>query len=309
MWCVPSALASFFLVLSVSTLRAQSADAEKSDPKAGVRLDPHGDPLPEWAKARLGTIRWHVTGRITALSPDGKVIAVGGSQVIELIDARTGLEIRRFRGGAIGAQALAFSPDGKRLIISDHNKLAIADASTGAKTGEIPAPGRLGYGSTFSFSADGRFVTSGIDQYGRNTGVFVWELEKAAQIGPFPMPGAQRVGAALAPNGKVLATWSVGAGRSIQLWDVAAVKEAGEIGDVAGVTAVAFSPDGKTLAVTGPATVALIELGSGKERLRFATRRGPTSPVFSADGKRLAITTAEGAVQLFDIEGSKRLGM
>src|SRR5262249_43562374 len=147
---------------------------------------------------------------------------------------------------------------------------------------------RVSYGSPLSLSADGRFVTSGVDQFGPKSGVSVWDLDKGVEIGPFPAPG-QRVGAVLAPGGKGLATWDMiprnAAGVAVQLWDVATVKEAGEIRDLGGVSAVAFSPDGRTFAAAGPATVALIERSSGKERLRFATRYGPTSAVFSPDGK------------------------
>jgi WD40 repeat protein len=53
-----------------------------------------------------------------AVSPDGKIIATGGSadeKMIGLWDAGTGKEIRRITDTKVAIKSLAFSPDGKLL--------------------------------------------------------------------------------------------------------------------------------------------------------------------------------------------------
>ena len=48
-------------------------------------------------------------------SPDGKLLAVGGYQVVRLIDSATGKPLATLSGHADYVRSLAFSPDGKML--------------------------------------------------------------------------------------------------------------------------------------------------------------------------------------------------
>ena len=50
-----------------------------------------------------------------ALSPDGKLLACGGTRVVTLFDAKTGLEDGKLYGDFDGVNWLRFSPDSKRL--------------------------------------------------------------------------------------------------------------------------------------------------------------------------------------------------
>jgi RNA polymerase sigma factor (sigma-70 family) len=94
--------------------------APPPQPNEERRRDRHGDPLPEGAVARLGTLRFRVPGEVEALtvSPDGKVVAASSRAGVFLFDAADGLRLRRlpasdFPWGA--AKLLTFSLDGKRL--------------------------------------------------------------------------------------------------------------------------------------------------------------------------------------------------
>src|SRR3954471_23127820 len=70
---------------------------------AEVRVDRSGDPLPERVRFRFGTLRfWNPVGGWTngvnslAVSPDGRLVATGGSEPpVVLWDLATGREVRR----------------------------------------------------------------------------------------------------------------------------------------------------------------------------------------------------------------------
>src|SRR5262249_6803197 len=140
----------------------------KKPPEA--RLDPQGDPLPEWAMFRLGTVRYRQTGYVStmAMTSDGRTLALNNNQgSASLIDAATGKEIRKITGDPGGSSTVAFTPDGKKLVSWGFQGVQIVDVASGASQGRFPFQNRTGQFGPLSLSADGKTLVLGSSNFGQ----------------------------------------------------------------------------------------------------------------------------------------------
>jgi dipeptidyl aminopeptidase/acylaminoacyl peptidase len=108
--------------------------------------------------------------------------------------------------------------------------------------------------------------------------------------------------AVLAPDGKSVASATIGDG-IVHVWEVPTGKELSRYeGQEALVNCLAFSPDGKTLAMPGKSgDIVLSEVATGNQLRRIAGHDRPLgSLVFSPDGQVLAAGGWEGTIRLWD---------
>ncbi|HZY88173.1 MAG TPA: PQQ-binding-like beta-propeller repeat protein, partial [Gemmataceae bacterium] len=233
-----------------------------------------------------------------AVSPDGKLLAVGSGPV-QILDAATGRKLVETEdpGALSAAHRLAFSPDGKTLVGAYSNTMCLWDARTGKKRRDLPVGlpdrGEL----ALALSPDGRRLA-----FGGRTGI-VRLHEVATGRGALALPGLHDPVDALrfSSDGRHLTARSDGA---LHRWRVAGWEETGRFTPGTGW----LLGESRVLAVSGDARVALCQpcdgepahlrdLGSGKF-LRALTGKHADlegwSAHFSADGRRVFVASRIG---------------
>jgi WD40 repeat protein len=155
--------------------------------------------------------------RAMALGPDGGLL-VGGANSLMLLDAETGVEVRRFpvgtdESGAIVVNAVAFSPDGSTALTALSNALlTLWDVSTGTPLRSFA--GHTDAVLSVAFSPDGRLALSGsADQT-----VILWNVASGQPMRRY-MGHADRVsGVAFSPDGGRAASTSWD--HTLRIWSI-----------------------------------------------------------------------------------------
>jgi RNA polymerase sigma factor (sigma-70 family) len=249
------------------------------------------DRLRVWA-VPTGERQLEVAGTFHALrfSPCGKALAAVAPGWVSVREADTGKEIQRIpRASREGL--VAFGPQGKVLAVSNSWTIALWDWSTLQRRdppleGHDDGPGRV------VFLPDGKTLAS----RDRNA-VSIWQLDTGKRIGRFE--GPQAGWGTLAPDGKTLALSAPDEDQTIELWDTAAGKKLWELKAPHNYSsyALAFSPDGKTLAEARALhpnrTIRVRDVATGKPLRQFAAPGVVETFAFSPDGKALAVADGE----------------
>jgi WD40 repeat protein len=255
------------------------AEAQQNQPPA---KDLHGDPLPDGAVARLGTLRWR-HGNLVAFAaflPGGNsVVSASDDGYIRVWEYPTGKEIRRIKATGMNATepgssrpsgyltAAAMTPDGKTIATSFSSLMRAApkakdapktedvirlhDLATGKELQSLKAHSTLMM--ALAFSADGKHLT------GRDaTGIIrVWDWSSAQELANLASrgPNAPQHGyddysvddfLVSSPNGKTL--MFAGLSNVLQFADAATAKPTQPIaGHNAAIKSVRFTTDGKHL--------------------------------------------------------------
>jgi WD40 repeat protein len=268
---------------------------------------PAVQPLPDGARLRLGSggLVLHVRDQ-AALSQDGKYLAIANDATCSLYERATGKLLARLPGGqrVTSNQLLGFSPDGRFLLYGFGPQLAIAEVPTGQPLRAIDLTAFKGlWAKGLAFSADGNFVTvTGINNRVGGEEIHIWALATGQAVGAVKILPQAGVEAALSPDGSVVAVANLVRSLPLksapqpvlQLCEVATGRELWRVTLGQGLVfsvPMAFSPDGRTLAVADAQVgLRLFEVAGGKERDRPVRKGGRTALLaYASDGQLVAV--------------------
>jgi WD40 repeat protein len=269
-----------------------------ADQRTPVRLDQFGDPLPDEALARFGTVRFgsSLPHSIT-FSPDGAKIAAadGGSPVIW--DVATGKRLFRFDGDEGGIRPcfrVTYSPDGKMLAATRLNEVQLWNTRTGELIRELK-------GHTFPpiclvFTSDGNTVISG----GNDNTIRFWDVATGRETAKLEAPANSVYALALSSDGKQLAS---GGFQTIRLWNAATRELLKEFRVERLINNLSFSADGRQLVGSGsPWSQCIVWDTTKGEPVRELDKenRAVNTASFSPDRKWLAAGCEDGTIRLYD---------
>lgn len=282
-------------------------------------------------------------GRLVGFRPDGRPLLIaledGWPRVDDLMSAQSRAASRIGRGGTI--ESVAFSPDSRSLVAGGAMGLHRWDLATG----RLARPLTSDWLYSVAWSADGRWVATGalsaplgildvstdepvLQRLGETarsvyalaispdsrllaassaSRIWLWDLATATPRQD-ELRGPQDVmSLAFSPDGKLLASGHLGGGAA--LWDVATGRMVGApvVGRDSGVECLAFSPDGRQLALFANLdnAVWLLDLAAWRWSAKLDMGLGRCAGLaFAPDGRSLA-AVRDSEVLVFDLASGK----
>jgi WD40 repeat protein len=304
-----------------------------------ARVDAYGDPLPERALARLGTLRWRANSPVVfaAFLHDGQaLLTVSQDYVAQVWELASGKEVRSFdiSGSSTAVSpvaasrmpvlpsanngSVALSADGKTLAcVGLDNTVRVWNPVTGK---EVRRLGQMARGSSrLALTSDGK--TLAMAGFGQR--ISLWDALTGRQLGQFgdgSATGATRFltyRLDFSRDGKSLLQYGIDIGNggnktAIVIWDPKNAKELRRFTDLPGerssILTVAVAPDHGHVALPEQDSIVLFDVVTGKERRRLegAGEGQRNHLLFSQDGKSLiAMTGKNEALTVWDVASGK----
>lgn len=282
----------------------------------GKRTDLYGDPLPEGAVMRLGTIQRRTAGAQIAVTADGKsVLSLLAGKYLCIWDAATGKlrEKRKLPGDSFNSLAV-FSSDGRLSAIHNDSaaELRIWDIAADKIIQTLPLRSRTAaqrrHVQSLAFAPDGEHLAA-LDHVDNNYRIRVWKTKSGKEV--FRQEFEAGLGVTdrlvLAGAGKRLFALFISRYTNFRCWDVAGGRQAWQHADMFPF-AVVVTPDGKVLFCGQRSLVQAVDLATGRTiELKNPPTIAPYAQLsLTPDGRTLVVGDEKG-VEIWDWQRGKKM--
>lgn len=247
------------------------------------------------------------------VSPDGKFVATAGWDDQRLIvwDRVTGKEVwsRAFHEPL---NSVTFSCDGQRVIVGEQSAISVWDFMSRQQVqriGQIVSKPR-----SIARSDDGHLLAfASVDAGVRILKCGTWEDVTPKEILDDPIPGSLWT-VKFQPKTHILAMAGgpfLGAG-TVRFFDIDASKDLGQLqGHISGVTAMAYSSDGKILWTgSGDRSIEEWDIETKRPRDKFDGHTGTVTAICpSSDGTRIYSAASDRTICVWDVAGRRQIDL
>jgi WD40 repeat protein len=245
---------------------------------------------------------------IVAFSPDGKQLATysDDSEITRLWDIESGKLLSE--SSPVRITAMAFTRDGRSLIFSDEGG---AQMRRDLKTWQVSAlvKDKLFTRGLFALAPDGEKIAIA----GPAGSLSIYDIKDGKSLAQFDavVPHPMTISLAFSPDSTKVAALTLGGNATV--WSVTQARLLYQMQKAAPnpftnpIGSLSFSPDGRTLAVTGAGNTAAVlwDLHTGTERIAFSGHRGPlTFVAYAPDGRSLVSGSWDTTLLMWDVYGT-----
>ena len=255
--------------------------------------------LPE----RIARLHHESPAYAVAFTPDGAYLASASRYgKIFINDVKKHELFQTLQGHSGPVLSLAFSPDGKVLASGGRDKtLRFWDWRAAANT--KTATGHTGMVHSVAWSPDGsRLATAGRSMsFDYDRSIRIWNAA-GDEVSPDGSPDYPAESVAVAPDGRRMASACIDGSATVWATESGRKLASFQYDNGTAFGHVAFSPDGKTLAVTGRAAVFLRDAETGNALAQIDDMGNHLRSVaFSPDGRWLVTGDMEGNVNVANV--------